>query len=364
MPTLTRAEEYVEVPARLPVVALRDLVFFPYIVLPILIGRQRSMTALREAQDNEGLVLLVTQKDPSVDDPGGNELFRVGTIARIIQVTQLPDSTSRVVLEGLGRARIKRLTTTTAALRANVELLLSSEIENSESLGDSDISAELSELSETVRQLCDDYAHLHERIPHEFTNTLSTINDRVHFAHIVAGHLIVPAIEKQEILEGVLVQDQLSALREMLVREIEILRIERKLDRQIQLHMGGDWNPFDLSPKGATSRDQDSEREEWEEIADQIEEAGLPEHVSLRADKELNRLRKLNPVAPEAAVIRTHLDWMISLPWNQRSKDNLSVAHASATLDSGHFGLGEVKDRILEHVAVLSLVREMRGPIL
>ena len=240
------------------------------------------MTALREAQDNEGLVLLVTQKDPSVDDPGGNELFRVGTIARIVQVTQLPDSTSRVVLEGLGRARIKRLTTTTAALRANVELLLSSEIENSESLGDSDVSAELSELSETVRQLCDDYAHLHERIPHEFTNTLSTINDRVHFAHIVAGHLIVPAIEKQEILEGVLVQDQLSALREMLVREIEILRIERKLDRQIQLHMGGDWNPFDLSPKGATSSDQDSEREEWEEIADQIEEAGLPEHVSLR----------------------------------------------------------------------------------
>ena len=142
MPTLTRAEEYVEVPARLPVVALRDLVFFPYIVLPILIGRERSMTALREAQDNEGLVLLVTQKDPSVDDPGGNELFRVGTIARIVQVTQLPDSTSRVVLEGLGRARIKRLTTTTAALRANVELLLSSEIENPESLAATDMPSE------------------------------------------------------------------------------------------------------------------------------------------------------------------------------------------------------------------------------
>ena len=137
-------------------------------------------------------------------------------------------------------ANKKRLTTTTAALRANVELLISSEIENTESIGDSDISTELNELSETVRKLCDDYVHLHERIPHELTNTLSTITDRVHFAHLVAGHLIVPAIEKQEILEGVLVQDQLSALREMLVREIEILRIERKLDRQIQLHMGGE----------------------------------------------------------------------------------------------------------------------------
>ncbi len=364
MPSLTRAEEYLEVPARLPVVALRDLVFFPYIVLPILIGRQRSMTALREAQDNEGLVLLVTQKDPSVDDPGGNELFRVGTIAKIIQETQLPDGTSRVVLEGLSRARIKRLTTTTAALRASVELLISSEIENPESLGDSDMPAELNELGETVLQLCDDYAHLHERIPHEFTDTISTINDRVRLAHLVAGHLIIPALEKQEVLEGVLVQDQLSTLREILVREIEILRIERKLDRQIQLHMGGEWNPFNLSPKGAASGNQDSEREEWEEIAEQIKESGLPEHVCIRAEKELTRLRKLNPVAPEAAVIRTHLDWMISLPWTERSEDNLSVTHASATLDSEHFGLGEVKDRILEHVAVLSLVREMRGPIL
>ncbi len=322
------------------------------------------MTALREAQDNEGLVLLVTQKDPSVDDPDGNELFRVGTIAKIIQETQLPDGTSRVVLEGLSRARIKRLTTTTAALRASVELLISSEIENPESLGDSDMPAELNELGETVLQLCDDYAHLHERIPHEFTDTISTINDRVRLAHLVAGHLIIPALEKQEVLEGVLVQDQLSTLREILVREIEILRIERKLDRQIQLHMGGEWNPFNLSPKGAASGNQDSEREEWEEIAEQIKESGLPEHVCIRAEKELTRLRKLNPVAPEAAVIRTHLDWMISLPWTERSEDNLSVTHASATLDSEHFGLGEVKDRILEHVAVLSLVREMRGPIL
>ena len=124
MPTLTRVEDHVEVPDRLPVVALRDLVFFPYIVLPILIGRRRSVAALEAAQDADGLVLLVAQKDPAVDDPGSGDLFRVGTIARVVQVTQLPDGTSRVVLEGIGRARIKRLTTTTEALRANVELLV------------------------------------------------------------------------------------------------------------------------------------------------------------------------------------------------------------------------------------------------
>ena len=144
MSTLTRAEDdAVEVPARLPVVALRDLVFFPYVVLPILIGRQRSIEALHEAHDNGGLVLLVAQKDPRVDDPGSNDLFRVGTIARILQTTQLPDGTSRVVLEGLGRARIRRLTTTTAALSAKVDLLLTSETENPESLGNVNVGDEL-----------------------------------------------------------------------------------------------------------------------------------------------------------------------------------------------------------------------------
>jgi len=363
MPTLTRVEDHVEVPDRLPVVALRDLVFFPYIVLPILIGRRRSVAALEAAQDADGLVLLVAQKDPAVDDPGSGDLFRVGTIARVVQVTQLPDGTSRVVLEGIGRARIKRLTTTTEALRANVELLVAHEMESPESLGSPERVDELDDMCESVRKLYADYTRLHERIPEELSGMLSADGDRVRFTHLVAGHLILPSIEKQEVLEEVLVRDQLSALREMLIREIEILRIERKLDRQIQLQLGGKGSPFDLSPKTGPGSAQ-QEREEWEEIADQIEEAGLPTHAQARAEKELNRLRKLNPVAPEAAVIRTHLDWLVSLPWNQRSEDNLNVTHASAILDAEHFGLGEVKERVLEHVAVLSLVREMRGPIL
>jgi ATP-dependent Lon protease len=363
MPTLTRVEDHVEVPDRLPVIALRDLVFFPYIVLPILIGRRRSVAALEAAQDDHGLVLLVAQKDPAVDDPGSTDLFRVGTIARIVQVTQLPDGTSRVVLEGIGRARIKRLTTTTEALRANVELLVAHETESPESLGSPEFADELDDMCETVRTLYADYTRLHERIPEELSGMLSADGDRLRFTHLVAGHLILPSIEKQEVLEEVLVRDQLSALREMLIREIEILRIERKLDRQIQLQLGGKGSPFDLSLKTGPGSAQ-HEREEWEEIADQIKEAGLPPHAQTRAEKELNRLRKLNPVAPEAAVIRTHLDWLVSLPWNQRSEDNLNVTHASAILDAEHFGLGEVKERVLEHVAVLSLVREMRGPIL
>jgi len=380
MATLIRAEDQVEVPDRLPVVALRDLVFFPYIVLPILIGRHRSVAALVAAQEEDGLVLLVAQKDPSVDDPAGPDLFRVGTIARVVQVSTLPDGTSRVVLEGLGRARIRRLTTATEALRATVELLVGREAEaeagNEEKEGPAplDSAADIARLvagtrsldsvCANVRTLYGEYARLHERIPEELSAMLSADGDRVRFAHLVAGHLIVPALEKQEVLEATELDAQLDIIREMLVREIEILRIERKLDRQIQLQLGGKNSLFDLGPRSSAKEAPSDDPEEWEEIAEQIRDGDLPPHAHTRAEKELSRLKKLNPVAPEAAVIRTHLDWIVALPWAARSDDNLDVSHASEILEREHYGLGEVKERVLDHVAVLSLVKDMRGPIL
>ena len=428
MATLIRAEDHVEVPERLPVVALRDLVFFPYIVLPILIGRHRSIAALEAAQEHGGLVLLVAQKDPSVDDPAGHDLFRIGTVARVVQVTTLPDGTSRVVLEGLGRARILRLTTTTESLRAKIELLVSREAEvdverrapppdslllpyvpsrlsdviqeaedafdaglepgesvpipveaspaesNDKPESSADSAADIARVVaigqgldaawEKVRRLYAEYARLHERIPEELSAMLSTDGDRVRFALLVAGHLIVPSLEKQEVLEATALESQLEILGEMLLRELEILRIERKLDRQIQLQLGGKHSPFDLGVRSSSRDAVNDAPEEWEEIATQIEERDLPPHARTRAKKELSRLKKLNPVAPEAAVIRTHLDWLVSLPWAAKSEDNLDVAHASEILEAEHHGLSEVKERVLDHVAVLSLVKEMRGPIL
>jgi ATP-dependent Lon protease len=360
MPLLIRAEDRIDIPERLPVVALRDLVFFPYIVLPILIGRRRSVAALEEARDTNSLVLLVAQKDPGVDDPGVNELFRVGTVARLVQIAQLPDGTSRVVLEGMGRARIRRLTTTTEALRASIEPLVDREADP----GGPD-SDRLDTLARSVVALYGEYAKLHERIPEELASTLSPEGDRVRLAHLVSGHLILPATEKQEILESTDVMGHLEILREILVRELEILRIERKLDRQIQMQLGG-REPFDFGPnlKAIHREPAKEEPDEWAEIGETIKEADLPPHARARAEKELGRLKKLNPVAPEAAVIRTHLDWIVSLPWSARSKDSIDVRRAASVLEAAHFGLGEVKERILDHVAVLSLVREMRGPIL
>ena len=360
MAKLIRAEDQIEVPDRLPVIALRDIVFFPYSVLPLLIGRSRSVTALDEASLDRDLILLVTQRDPAIDDPGSGDLFRVGTIARILQVTPLPDGTSRVVLEGLGRARIRRLTTTTNALRATVELLTGREVEP-----EGEVPAKTLSLTRTVTSLYAEYARLHERVPEELSGILSDEGDRVRFIHLVAGHLILPALEKQELLETTDLIEQLDILHQLLTRELEIMRIEAKLDRQIQLQLTEERKPnFALGLGGIRKDSAQEDLHEWKEIEKAIHEADLPPHALDQANKELSRLKKLNPVAPEAAVIRTHLDWIVELPWATRSEDNLSVEHASQILESDHFGLLEVKERILDHVAVLSLVREMQGPIL
>ena len=359
MPTLLRVEDQIEVPERLPVIALRDLVFFPYMVLPLLVGRHRSVAALDEAREGDGLVLLVAQRDPAVDDPGSGDLFRVGTVARVIQVSHLPDGTARVVLEGLGRGRIRRLTTTTEALRASVELLTGREAQSAEPLGEA-----VTTLASTVVSLYGEYAKLHERIPDELPGILTAEGDLVRLAHLVSGHVILPSIEKEDLLEAAELEAQLDLLRQLLVRELEILRIEAKLDRQIQLQLGEGTRELGASLRALHREPRPEEPDEWRELDEQVERLELPPHARERATKELERLRKLNPVAPEAAVIRTYLDWLLALPWSERTEDILEVTRASEVLEADHYGLREVKERILDHVAVLSLVKEMRGPIL
>jgi ATP-dependent Lon protease len=360
MAELIRVDGRITLPERLPVVALRDLVFFPYVALPILVGRQRSLAALEEARgQHDGMVVLVAQKDPAVDDPTANDLFKVGTVARVTQMSTLPDRTCRVTLEGLGRVRIRRLVGSAAPLRASVEPLAPEAEEDSHAGSES-----LDRLTAEVMRLYREYAEIHERIPDDLPDTLGASDDRVRLAHLVAGHVIVPSLEKQEVLEAEDLEAELEMLRELLTRELEILRIERKLDRQIQMRLGGD-ELMDLTTEFRTARrDERDDPDEWVELEERIRGTSLPDAVRERAEKELARLRKLNPVAPEAAVIRNHLDWIVALPWSERSVDNLDVRHAAGILEAEHFGLDEVKDRILDHVAVLSMVREMRGPIL
>ena len=361
MPTLIRTNGPAEFPDQLPVVALRDLVFFPYMVLPLLIGRPQSTAALREAEASpDRLLLLLAQRDPERDEAGEEDVFRVGTVARVVQVTPLPDGTCRVVLEGMGRAAVERfLPSEDGTLQARVQPF-SSEAETGTA------TAELEAVGRGVIRLFEEYAHLNERVPDDLPRLAKEIRDRVRLIHLVAGHLLVPCLDKQPVLEAADPAVALGLLQELLARELEILRIEEKLDQQIRLQLDSDRKQFYLNEQlKAIHRELgEGDAEEWQELENLLRTRELPPQARERVDRELGRLRKLNPVAPEAAVIRTYVDWILALPWMGRSTDSVDVSRALRVLDEAHFGLSEVKERILDHIAVLSLVGELKGPIL
>jgi len=361
LPTLIRVDDRVEIPDELPIVALRDLVFFPYMVLPLLIGRPRSTVALDEAlRENDGLLVLVAQVDAGLEDPSEDDLYRLGTVARAIQVTRLQDGTARVVLEGLGRVRLEEFLPGDGGFRARLGSFVERERDP-----DSGATTNVEALARKVGRLYEEYARLHGRIPDDVPRTLSQTTDRVRLAHLMSGHLLVTPSEKQELLATAETHAHFELLAELLGRELEILRIEEKLDHQIRLQMDSDRRQHYLSEQlKAIHQELGESAEDWDELERAFAEADLPNHVSERAERELRRLRKLNPVAPEAAVVRTYVEWILALPWCKRTVDNLDVAHAGAVLDAAHFGLDEVKERIVDHIAVLSLVGELQGPIL
>ena len=360
MATLIRVDQTYEIPDQLPVVALRDLVFFPYMVLPLLIGRPRSVAALEVAEEGDGYILLLAQKDVQVEDPDRDDIHRIGTVAKILQVSRIPDGNARVVLEGLGRVRVRRFLPSEAGMRASVEPFVVEEQAGSQE------STEDEALSRGVVRLFSEYVRLCDRVPDELLGSVSLEGDRLRMAHLMSGHLLVLPNEKQELLEAPAVPAYFGLLKEILVRELEILRIEEKLDAQIRMQMDSDRRQLYLQEqlKAIHTELGADPSDEWSDLAAKVVSTALPQHALERAERELGRLEKLNPVTPEAAVIRTYLDWIVGLPWTQRRDDNLDVEHAATVLDQAHYGLDEVKERILDHIAVLSLVGELKGPIL
>ena len=360
MATLIRVDQAYEIPDQLPVVALRDLVFFPYMVLPLLIGRPPSLAALEAAEKGDGYILLLAQKDVQVEEPSKDDVHRVGVVAQVLQVSRLPDGNARVVLEGIGRCRVRRFLKAEDSFTASIEPFVTEE--RAEGREPSEGEA----VARGVLRLFHEYVHLCDRVPDDVATSISLESDRLRSAHLISGHLLVLPGEKQELLESPAIAPYYGLLREILVRELEILRIEEKLDAQIRMQLDSDHRQIYLQEQLKAIHNElgADPKDEWSDLAAAVVSASLPAHARERAERELNRLEKLNPVAPEAAVIRTYLDWILELPWTERSEDNLEVEHASAALEEAHYGLEEVKDRILDHIAVLSLVGELKGPIL
>lgn len=346
-----------KLPRRLPVLPLRDLVLFPGVTLPLFVGRPKSIQAMEAVLEEGGLFLAITQRRPDLVEPTGRDLHRVGVIACVREHSRLPDGTMRVVVCGLFRARLKRLSLRGEYLEAAVSAHPDADPTHEEQPAAEHLRGE-------VLSLFEEYVGLRDRIPPEAHTTASKLHDPSTFTFFVAGHLAAGVSSRQRLLESDGWLERLRSVFETLDADVRVLRLERR-GRQRAERVRGD---ADGQRRPATARRgnvlEGDDDDELEELRGLVERTPLPEAVRTRAVREINRLARMNPMSPEATVCRTYLDWITDLPWTTRSQDRLDLVEAEASLDEDHHGLRKVKDRILEHIAVLKLAGTMRGPVL
>ncbi|HTE46936.1 MAG TPA: endopeptidase La [Gemmatimonadaceae bacterium] len=342
---------------RLPVLPLRDVVVFPYVAMPLLVGRQASLGAIEAAAAEGGLLFLVAQRSADTEEPAAGDLHRVGVVARIVQATRQTNGTARILVEGLSRARVTRYVPASGHLRA----ALAEEIEV-----EPDDPADLVVVARRVLALFEEYVTLHRRIPNEVVALVQGADSVARQAYGIAAHLAVRVETRQTLLEAPTVPMLLDAITQVLASEIELLRLERKLDEEVRGSLFQNQREFYLQEQLKAIHRELGE-EDGDDVLDlerQIEARKLPDIVKTRAMREVRKLRRMSPLSPESTVARNFIDWIIALPWTERTDDVLDVAHARWVLDEDHYGLEEVKDRILDYIGVLSLVERMEGPIL
>lgn len=342
----------------MPVLPLRGVLVFPNMVLHLDVGRERSITALEKAMMKDNRILLITQKDAKTDDPAREDLYEVGSIARIKQMIKLPGGTIRVLVEGLNRAKIIELHTEEQILEADLELIEDSLQKN----------AEIEALMRTVLYQFEQYIKISRKVPPETLSTVADIEEPGRFADVIASHLSMKIQQKQEIIEAIDLKDRLEKLNVVLGREMEILEIERKINLRVRKQMEKTQKEYYLREQMKAIQkelgEKDERMAEAEEYREKIAEARLPEEVEEKALKEVERLEKMPPAAAEGIVIRTYLDWLLDLPWSIETADRLDLDMAEQILDEDHYGLQKVKERIVEYLAVRQLADKLKGPIL
>ncbi len=340
---------------RLSVLPLRDVVLFPHVSMPLLVGRPSSLAAIEAALSGDRRILLVAQKDGQVEEPGPGDLLRTGTVATIAQVARQANGTTRVLFEGVERAKVTRFTVTGGVLRAACRPL---------PLGGGAAIGEDPGVRRVVA-LFEEYVALHRRIPTEVLAVVNAAPSVERQLWTVAAHLAVRLDVRQELLEAVDASELGGALARVLAGELELLRLERKIDEDVRGSLFQNQREFYLQEQlKAIHRELGSEDDDVAELEAQLQARKLPEQAAARVQRELRKLRRMSAMSPEATVARNYLDWMAALPWTERTDDVLDVAHARAVLDEDHYGLEEVKDRILDHLAVLKMVGRIEGPIL
>ncbi|MCX5782496.1 MAG: endopeptidase La [Elusimicrobia bacterium] len=354
-----RSDAPMQIPPILPVLPVRDIVVFPAMVLPLAVGREKSIKALEEAMSAKRLVFLVAQKHVQTEDPKQDDLYEVGTVSEVLQLLKMPDGTLKVLVEGIQRAKWTAFRLNQAGY-AEVDIALL--VESAEK------TPELEAMMRSSVSLFEQYVQLNPRLPMEISVAASNITDPGRLADTIASHLLIKIQDKQLILEIANPFQRLEKLVTIINSEIEILNIERRIQNRVRTQIEKTQKEYYLTEQMKAIqkelRQKDDYVKEMEELKIKIKDARMSKEAQEVAEKELLRLEKMMPFSPEATVIRTYLDWLIELPWSVSTKDNLEIRNAKKILDDDHYGLDKVKDRVLEYLAVLSRVKKIKGPIL
>src|SRR5712675_2135697 len=341
-----------------PVLPLRDIVVFPHMIVPLFVGREKSVRALEDVMKDDKQILLVTQKNASQDDPSTADIYTVGTIGTVLQLLKLPDGTVKVLVEGGQRARIMRFAENELFFQAYAEAI-------PERMGEH---KEIEALARTVASQFEQYIKLNKKIPPEVLVSINQIEEPGKLADTVASHLTLKIAEKQELLETETVSERLEKVFGYMEGEIGVLQVEKRIRNRVKRQMEKTQREYYLNEQLKAIQKELGEgedgRDEMAELEDKINKTKFTKEARDKAVAELKKLRSMSPMSAEATVVRNYLDWILSLPWHKRTKVKRDIQGAERVLNADHFGLEKVKERILEYLAVQQRIRKMKGPIL
>ncbi|MGI1678312.1 MAG: endopeptidase La [Cellvibrionaceae bacterium] len=341
-----------------PLLPLRDVVVYPHMVIPLFVGREKSIEALEKAMASDKQVLLVAQKSASEDDPTAEDIFEIGTVSTILQLLKLPDGTVKVLVEGGSRARIISVNESKNYFQAQVEPLDNEDIPSKE--------GEL--LVRSAMTQFEQYVNLSKKVPAEVMTALTGIDDPGRLADTVAANMSLELPQKQEILEMASVRKRLDHLLGLMESEIDLFQVEKRIRGRVKKQMEKSQREYYLNEQMKAIQkelgDMGEEPNEIEEIETKIKEAGMPKEAEEKTHAELAKLKMMSPMSAEASVVRAYIDWMLNVPWKKRSKVRHDLAKAEEILNDDHYGLEEVKERILEYLAVQQRVKKIKGPVL
>ncbi|WP_395603135.1 endopeptidase La [Pseudomonas sp. B21128] len=342
----------------LPLLPLRDVVVYPHMVIPLFVGREKSIEALEAAMTGDKQILLLAQRNPADDDPGEDALYRVGTIATVLQLLKLPDGTVKVLVEGEQRGTVERFSEVDGHCRAEVSLI--EEVEA--------VERESEVFVRTLLSQFEQYVQLGKKVPAEVLSSLNSIDEPGRLVDTMAAHMALKIEQKQEILEIVDLSARVEHVLALLDAEIDLLQVEKRIRGRVKKQMERSQREYYLNEQMKAIQkelgDSDEGHNEIEDLKKRIDAAGLPKDALAKATAELNKLKQMSPMSAEATVVRSYIDWLVQVPWKAQSKVRLDLARAEDILDADHYGLEEVKERILEYLAVQKRVKKIRGPVL